>query len=106
MPNVKQLTSERMGTIYELSNDSGTIVRLSPEGARLLDWVVPVEEGRDIVVGMTRSKDIAKHVIMAQRSALWREGSQVLALRSTDKNTKRKTMMAAIRFMAVQRAGY
>lgn len=37
MPNVKQLTSEKMGTIYELSNDSGTIVRLSPEGARLLD---------------------------------------------------------------------
>ena len=51
MPNVKQITSEKMGTIYELSNDSGTIVRLSPEGARLLDWVVPVEEGRDIVVG-------------------------------------------------------
>lgn len=51
MTSVKQLTSDTMGTIYELTNESGTIVRVSPEGARLLDWVIPIEEGRDIVAG-------------------------------------------------------
>jgi aldose 1-epimerase len=51
MPNVQRLETDKMGIVYEIKNDSGVKLVTSPEGARLLDWVVPVDGGRDLVVG-------------------------------------------------------
>lgn len=51
MPSVQQRETEKMGTVYEVENDSGVKLVTSPEGARLLDWIVPIDGGRDLVVG-------------------------------------------------------
>ena len=47
MPSVQQRETEKMGTVYEVENDSGVKLVTSPEGARLLDWIVPIDGGRD-----------------------------------------------------------
>lgn len=61
MVTVRQIQSETLGTVYELANET-QVVRLSPVGARLLDWEIQVNgQTRDIVVGFDTLEQHLKH---------------------------------------------
>ena len=51
MPSVQQRETEKMGTVYEVENDSGVKLVTSPEGARYWIGSCPIDGGRDLVVG-------------------------------------------------------
>lgn len=59
MVNVQKLENENYGTYYLIENKNNVRLAVSPQGARALDWIIPVDgEDRDLLVGF---KTIAEH---------------------------------------------
>lgn len=89
-----------MGTVYEVENDSGVKLVTSPEGARLLDWIVPIDGGRDLVVGYDT---IAGHQKARYYGAtIGPVAGRIAGTRFTidGKSIKQKIMIMAIHCMA------
>ena len=100
MPSVQQRETEKMGTVYEVENDSGVKLVTSPEGARLLDWIVPIDGGRDLVVGYDT---IAGHQKARYYGAtIGPVAGRIAGTRFTidGKSIKQKIMIMAIHCMA------
>ncbi|MGX7162480.1 aldose epimerase family protein [Enterococcus massiliensis] len=59
MVRVKKQTNETYGTYFLIENTHGVKLAISPQGARALEWIVPVEgQERDLLVGF---KTIEEH---------------------------------------------
>lgn len=51
MPEIIEKETEKMGLVYEIKNDNGVHLVTSPQGARLISFLVPVDGQRELIVG-------------------------------------------------------